>query len=134
MEQKILLDVSSILNSEIGTSQSFNIKQQIKDFDKELKLVKDLIGRVAFNHVEENQLLGFFDLAATAEVACARCLKAFQKPIKLNYEQMFSTNNQEDTFPIVGKKTIDIFPSIRQELLLNIPIKPICKKECKGIK
>jgi uncharacterized protein len=132
--QKIILDVSSILNSEIGSSQSYPIKEKIKDFDKDIKVVNEVVGKVTLNHLEENSLSGFFNLETALVLICTRCLKKFKKPISLNYEQTFTTKKEEDTFPILGNKTIDIFPSIRQEILLSVPIKPLCSDKCKGIK
>lgn len=132
-EQKIILDVSSILTSEIGTSQSFPIREKLKDFDKEVKIINDLIGRVTINRFEEDNLLVFFNLKTSAEISCARCLQKFTTPLRLNYEQSFSVNGNEDAFPIMQNRTIDIFPSIRQEILLSIPIKPVCDVKCKGI-
>lgn len=134
MDQKIILDVSSILSSEIGTSQVFSIKEKIKDFDKEVKIVDDLVGKVTINHLQEQQLLSFFDLKTTLEVICARCLKKFKMPLSLEYEQEFSSRLKDDIFPIFGDKTIDIFPSIKQEIFLRIPIKPLCKENCKGMR
>jgi len=62
MEQKIILDVSSILNSEIGSSLSYPIKEKVKDFDKEIKVIGEVVGKVALNHLEEGALVGFFNL------------------------------------------------------------------------
>lgn len=132
-EQKIFLDVSSILNSEIGSSQTYSVKEKIKDFDQDIKMVDEITGKVTLNHFEENSLSGFFNLKTTLGLICTRCLKKFKKPISLNYEQIFTTKKpEEDTFPILGNKTIDIFPSIRQEVLLSMPISSLCNKNCKG--
>ena len=56
---------------------------------------------------------------------CSRCLEEFEwefnKDAKLNY----SLDNN-DTF-------IDLEPEIREEVILDYPIKPLCKLNCKGL-
>lgn len=56
---------------------------------------------------------------------CSRCLNDVEinlkKKTKLSYQ--ITANEQ----------TIDIGPDIREEIILEYPIKPLCKPECKGI-
>jgi len=56
---------------------------------------------------------------------CSRCLSEFEwvfdKDIKLNYPLESS-----DVF-------IDLNPEIREEIILDYPIKPLCSVNCKGL-
>ncbi|MCK9345377.1 MAG: DUF177 domain-containing protein [Candidatus Pacebacteria bacterium] len=58
-------------------------------------------------------------------LTCSRCLKEFDvdfaKDLKLNY-QVEKTD-----------RIIDLTPDIRQEILLDYPIKPLCKPDCRGL-
>ncbi len=64
-------------------------------------------------------------VAALMRVSCSRCLseckKDFKKGMRLNYQV-------ESDAPI-----IDLNPDIRDEIMLDYPIKPLCKPDCKGL-
>jgi uncharacterized protein len=56
---------------------------------------------------------------------CSRCLVDSEinlsKKVKLNYQVSAS------------EQTLDIDPDIREEIILEYPIKPLCKIDCKGL-
>ena len=56
---------------------------------------------------------------------CSRCLNefdwAFDKRVQLNY-----VLDSSDVF-------IDLKPNIREEIILDYPIKPLCSLSCKGL-
>ncbi|MCM8789515.1 MAG: DUF177 domain-containing protein [Candidatus Omnitrophica bacterium] len=56
---------------------------------------------------------------------CSRCLEEYSsqinKQLKLNYHVDEAT------------QTVDLNPDIREELMLDYPIKPLCKPDCKGL-
>lgn len=64
-------------------------------------------------------------LAARISTLCSRCLKEtesdFKKKFKLNYQV-----NSLD-------QVIDIDPDIREEIILNYEMNPLCQPECKGL-
>jgi len=65
------------------------------------------------------------DLAATLHASCSRCLcefgSDFRKSLALNY-------------PVKNSDlVIDLDPDIREETIIDYPIKPLCKSDCKGL-
>lgn len=80
---------------------------------------------------------GTFDAHVTGNVAilldCNRCLKKFQKNLKLEFHTIYSDEPSEDDWPI-EKNDIAIEEAIRQEILFEIPFSQICSKKCTGIK
>lgn len=64
-------------------------------------------------------------LNAVMRIGCSRCLKDseidFEKKVKLNY------------FAEGACTVIDLNPDIREEIILDYPIKPLCSIECKGL-
>jgi uncharacterized protein len=67
------------------------------------------------------------DLSLKAKmcVECGRCLEEFEtaidKNLKLNYQA-------DKSQPI-----IDLNPDIREEIIVNYPMKPLCSLRCKGL-
>lgn len=56
---------------------------------------------------------------------CSRCLKEFDIELKKDVELNFPVDNKN---PI-----IDLDPDIREEIILDYPIKPLCRLDCKGL-
>jgi len=73
---------------------------------------------------------------------CDRCLEIFERVFKSDIQLIFSQENylqderdEKDNFYIISEDTeeVDISQDIRDEILLGIPLKLICHKDCKGI-
>ncbi|MDD5281536.1 MAG: DUF177 domain-containing protein [Candidatus Omnitrophica bacterium] len=72
-----------------------------------------------------NALIVKLDIRAVLFTGCSRCLEEFDwdfyKDLQLNY-------------PLDGGETfIDLNPDIREEVMLDYPIKPLCSLGCKGL-
>ena len=78
-------------------------------------------------------------------LSCSRCLKEFVQPfefaVSATYVQTTETqpgargeNSLEDNARIAffGDE-IDLISGIREDLMLNIPLKPLCKENCRGL-
>ena len=46
-------------------------------------------------------------------------------------EEMFGVHEDDLVFPIESDNTVDLGEAIRQNMLLSIPMKPLCKADCK---
>lgn len=71
---------------------------------------------------------------------CSRCLKEFDYPLELRVNEIFAISKKEkyfedyeEVFTVNPDETIDIEPAIIENLLVNVPMKPLCRKDCKGI-
>ncbi len=85
-------------------------------------------------------------LQTTLQLACTRCLKPINAPIKVDIEENFvsinhlpkmtgSEENAEiDSATIIGDTHIlDLTEVLRQELILNQPSQLLCKDDCLGL-
>jgi uncharacterized protein len=63
-------------------------------------------------------------IKAPAKITCSRCLKEF--------EQQMLKKVQLD-FQIDGQSVIDITKDIREEIIMDYPLKPLCKDDCRGL-
>jgi len=64
-------------------------------------------------------------LNATMHTICSRCLEECDIDFKKDFALNFSA---KDTGP-----SIDLDPEIREEIILDYPIKPLCRLHCKGL-
>ncbi|MFC1675135.1 DUF177 domain-containing protein [Candidatus Omnitrophota bacterium] len=56
---------------------------------------------------------------------CSRCLKELEVPV--------SNKLRLDYQVVESPQAIDLDPQIREEIILNLPIKPLCNSGCKGL-
>ncbi len=80
----------------------------------------------------------------TLKLTCARCLEEFDKDmdkdihliLKRGSERIFRerelSDEDIDTVYIMND-IFDISPEIHDTILLSVPIKPLCKEDCKGL-
>jgi uncharacterized protein len=86
-------------------------------------------------------------LKTTVKLSCCRCLKDFDLPVVLKIEEEYS---KRQSAPRVGKageeielkekdfvfeigedNIIDLDEAIRQNIIVDLPLKPVCNKACK---
>lgn len=89
-------------------------------------------------------------LRTTLEVGCSRCLEPFRVPVDAELDQMFlpegteivaaSDDDDEDGgqqadagVSFYKEDTIDLGELMRDEFYLALPMKPLCKDDCKGL-
>jgi uncharacterized protein len=86
-------------------------------------------------------------LAFTAVQECSRCLKRFTRcyrpEVDLCYQPAApprAANGREsalspDDLITIGysRNEIDLWPEIREAVLLALPLKPLCREQCRGI-
>ena len=71
------------------------------------------------------------------ETACSRCLQPVE--IKLffhineNYVDEGSPDAKNDEDIVFRDNEINLFPAVQRNLLLNIPMKPLCAVDCAGL-
>lgn len=79
------------------------------------------------------------------ELQCSRCLKDYNMPIKtlfeityhpveeLNKEELVELKKDEMDVDFYREGLIETEDIIRDQILLNIPMKPLCSENCKGL-
>jgi len=73
-----------------------------------------------------NAVTVYLTLSASMYASCSRCLDEF--------EIDFKKNNIELNYPVnKSEPVIDLDPEIREEIILDYPIKPLCNAGCKGL-
>ena len=58
-------------------------------------------------------------------ICCGRCLKEGKKDFKREIELNYALDKSDPT--------IELDPDIREGIILDYPIKPLCKSDCKGL-
>jgi uncharacterized protein len=87
-------------------------------------------------------------LTTTLEVDCSRCLEPFQVPVDAPIDLMFLPATGDGATQVAGEQemsdadagvsfykddTIDLGDLMRDEFYLALPMKPLCKPDCRGL-
>lgn len=129
-----ILNVGFIVHQTIGYSREFPFDAPEVTLSSDLKLY-NLSGVVKVTRTAQGLLLqGKFSAQVIAE--CVRCLDAIHQALETEFTELYAFNHNSVTesgliLPDNGK--INLAPILREEMLLAIPINPICKADCKGL-
>lgn len=67
---------------------------------------------------------------------CGRCLEPFHEKIHGTFEEFFTfpfTEPSDDEIQVAENGNVDFKPILHDYILVEIPINPVCKPDCKGL-
>ncbi len=135
------INVSQLLKAPIGTTQSLEVADAVAIMDGEGRVK----GEVALMRIDRGILVRG-RLNSEVEATCCRCLNLFSCPVTINIEEEYfpttdvvsglplSRPEEADGFTIDGHHILDLTEAIRQYVILAIPMKPLCRQDCAGVK
>ncbi len=74
--------------------------------------------------------------SATLEGECARCLGPLTWQDQVALEELYTYEadpDDDDPPPLVVDDTIDLEPLVRDTILLDMPLSPVCSPDCPGL-
>ena len=84
----------------------------------------------------EDMLVMKATIKTKLNLTCSRCLDTFIYPIDIEIEERFTNNeelrNEEDVIFVEGD-SINITEIIENSIISTLPIKRLCKSDCKGL-
>lgn len=132
MKSKSLeINVANIMGSELYSGEEITKTVELED-EEDVRFKKPLTVIVELTKAEDC-ILSDIEIRGEAELECSRCLKKFTHKIIVYADNVFSRGAKEDESKIDDKMNIDILPIIREEIILSLPIKRLCREDCKGL-
>lgn len=128
------LNVGFIIHQTVGYARDFPFEAPLVHLPPDLE-VRDLAGAVRVTRTAQGLLLQA-RLQAYATVECVRCLGEFPQVLEVEFTELYafshaSVTESELILPENGK--IDLAPILRDEMLVAMPIKPLCQPGCLGL-
>jgi len=128
------LNVGFIIHETAGYFRDFPFEVDSIRLSEDLEL-RQLIGTVRVTRAAQG-LLVQVKMKAAVSAECVRCLEMFDQPLLVDYSDLYAFNPNSLTesglrVPDTGK--IDLAPILREEMILAIPISPVCEPNCKGL-
>lgn len=128
------INVGFLVHQPIGTSHDFVFEFPAVQLSPDFELTQ-FNGTAHISRTPQG-LLVEADFSGNLLLECVRCLDEYHQSISANFAELFSFRYRRDAeselfVPEDGH--IDLAQLARDYLLLEQPIKPICRPECKGL-
>ncbi len=140
----MIYNMAQLLKSGVGYSFEADIDENNVTLDEDLTVIGPVVGHVRMRRTNQGLLVdGWVDL--NLELTCDRCLKTFEQAMHVPFEELFYPTvdvvtggpvapiEEEDAFPIDDHHMVDLTEAIRQRILIALPMRRICKEDCKGL-
>ncbi len=91
---------------------------------------------------ENRGYLTHLDISAKIDLECSRCLSPFRKEVHLSVQKHIERPPSEENLELtsadlevsfIEEDTIVLEDLVREEILLNLSMKPLCNPDCRGI-
>jgi uncharacterized protein len=110
-------------------SEGLYLEEEIRpaELDLETEMVKFRSNLKVKARAERaiNALIVKLDMSALLCSSCSRCLEEFEWGLDKEAQLSYPLES--------GVNFIDLNPDIREEVMLDYPIKPLCDPDCKGL-
>ncbi len=132
--KSLQLNVGFLLKEAIGYTWQWEIDLPVTILE-ENTFLEWLQGRLSFTRTSQGIWVdGTLTGASSAD--CARCLATFALTLKFKLEELFyyppsNISNPAD-YIITEDGLLDLVEPMREQIVLNIPMNPLCKPDCRG--
>lgn len=128
------LNVGFIINAPIGSSRDFDFDFPLLKAGDDLTLA-DFQGVANIGRTPQG-LIVQGNFTGKAKQECVRCLSEYDQPLNWEFIELYAFDRKsvtESGLIVPEDAHIDLQPLVRDFALLEFPIKPLCKPDCKGL-
>ncbi len=128
------VNVGFLYNVPIGTSRDIHFEFPVIKLPEDFE-VQEFQGMVRLNRTPQGILVEG-EFSGKTGVMCVRCLTDFMQPLSVKFDELwaFSFRTVSEAGLIIPEDAnIDFGPIVREYLLIELPINPICRSDCKGL-
>jgi len=138
-------NVAQLLREPVGSTRKYHLEEDIQDLDGEIRLTHPIEGAIRLIHTTEGVLVSG-QLHTEVELTCSRCLESFSTAVDFTLEEEFrptidistgaklpSMDGEDEATLIDSQHIIDLREVMRQDILLALPTRLLCKPDCAGL-
>lgn len=128
------INVGFLISQPIGTSRDIHFDFPSLSLSPDFE-TSDFSGVVRINRTPQG-LLFEGNFGAKKEEQCVRCLTNFWLPLHVEFDELYAFSERtvsESELILPEDANVNLEPLVRECLLLEVPISPVCKPDCKGL-
>jgi uncharacterized protein len=128
------INVGFLVKADAGTSRTIEFDVDHMVLAEDLAL-SDLRGSADFGRTPQG-LVAEVQISGRTQAECARCLDPFELPVATEFTELYAFDERsmsESQLLLPANHQIDLAPLAREYLLLDMPITPLCRPDCKGL-
>jgi len=135
-------NVGQLLRESTGSTRSFSVDRTFVDGPEPLEIPQ---GQVRILRTHQGVLVTA-DIEVEANLTCSRCLRQFPRSSSLHIEEEYllaaevkalrlvdPSFGDEMDFSIDEDNIVDLTEALRQYVIADEPMKPLCRAECLGL-
>jgi uncharacterized protein len=142
----VSFNVSQLLLMPAGTVREYDFSEPLPDPDHELHLRGPISGHARLTRTSEG-ILAHSDYHAAVVLECGRCLEETVADVDGDLDEEFLPitdvrtglpvhlpSGLDDDQPFINEHhEIDLNEILRQNILTNLPLQPLCEEACPGL-
>jgi len=136
-------NVAQLLKEPTGSTRRHYLVADIGGIDEEITALRPLEGEIELIRTADG-ILVMGKLQTTVELTCDRCLEPFAATISIALQEEFRPtidvftgvslhDTGEEATMVDESHIIDLTEVVRQNLLLALPMHPLCRPNCAGL-
>ena len=138
------INVAQLLKWPVGTTRSYPIDLDAPVILDDTSSATLTSGKVRLDRIDGG-ILARGDVECTVEMECGRCLEPYPAELRIHFEEEFAPSidvgtgaplpepEDELIFRIDSGHVLDLAEAIRQNVIVALPIQPICEPSCLGL-
>jgi len=128
------VNVGFLISQPVGSYRDIHFEVEDLALSEDLT-IHQLKGIARYNRTPSGILVqGDFDASTTLE--CVRCLTEYSQSLKIHFDELYALRSRpisENGLVLPEDYNLDLAPLVREYFVLEEPISPICKPDCKGL-
>jgi uncharacterized protein len=136
------INVSQLLKASIGSTREFSLDDPMAILEEGPE--KQVTGKISLIKTHRG-ILAKGTVETVVPLECSRCLKTFKNKLTVNVEEEYFPSldinsgtpvempDEPEGFTIDEHHILDLREAIRQNALIAIPMKPLCREDCAGL-
>jgi len=119
----VKIEIGKIRDEAMGLEENIPAKEWDLD-SSDMSFVDNINIKCDFTKIGEEVIVDT-KVTSNREITCSRCLNKVRKTIKQDFKKSYNIKNLGES--------LEVDNDVREELLLDYPMKVLCKPDCKGI-
>ena len=123
-----------MLHQTVGYNRTFEFDYPSVQVSDDLD-VSDMQGELHLTRTAQG-LYATGEMSGTTRAECVRCLTPFDQRLVIAYDDLFVYPPSKATEPLLAipeTALLDLTPLTREYMLLDFPLRPLCRPDCRGL-